>query len=208
MSESLREPQHRLPKINAKTPLIMPAVAKHPTEPSMEGVVAAADPVGELEWGQEEVERTRHNVEVRQPWLWDRHRNPDRSPQFSLQGGEGGSSDRLCRHSHLRRDQGDDRGGNGFPLLQADCGCEVAGCAPAAAKAPCSETTSTMFNSSAAPISDRPVPRRWTSAIALTLATFDRCSCSGETWSRLPTGGTQDSLSRCGDSSDHGPEDW
>jgi len=93
-----------------------------------------------------------------------------------------GSSDRLCRHSHLRRDQAGDRGGNGFPLLQADCGCEVAGSARGAAKALCGETASTMFNSSAAPISDRPVLRRWTSAIALTLATFDRCSCSGQTW--------------------------
>jgi hypothetical protein len=27
-----------------------------------------------------------------------------------------------CRYSELRRDQGGDRGGKGFPLLQADCG--------------------------------------------------------------------------------------
>ena len=42
---------------------------KHPTEPSMEGVVPAADPVGELEWCQEEVNRTRHEVKIRQPCL-------------------------------------------------------------------------------------------------------------------------------------------
>ena len=45
-----------------------------------------------------------------------------------------------CRYSRLRCDQGGDRGGNGFPLFQADCGCEVAGSAPGAAKAPYSET--------------------------------------------------------------------
>jgi hypothetical protein len=31
---------------------------EHPTEPSMEGVVATADPVGELERCQEQVQRT------------------------------------------------------------------------------------------------------------------------------------------------------
>ena len=62
--------ENRPPKINAKTPLIMPAVATHPTEPSMEGVVPAADPVGQLERCQEEINHTRHDVQVRQPRLF------------------------------------------------------------------------------------------------------------------------------------------
>ena len=33
----------------------------------MEGVMAAADPVGELEWCQEEIKRTRHDVQGKPP---------------------------------------------------------------------------------------------------------------------------------------------
>src|SRR5215207_10608112 len=36
----------------------------------MEGVMAAANPVGELEWCQEQVNHTRHDVQVRQPCLF------------------------------------------------------------------------------------------------------------------------------------------
>jgi hypothetical protein len=60
--------ENKLPKINAKTPLIMPAVATTSNVPAMEGVMAAADPVGELEWYQEEIKRTRHDVQVRHPY--------------------------------------------------------------------------------------------------------------------------------------------
>jgi hypothetical protein len=82
-----------------------------------------------------------------------------------------------CRYSRLRRDQGGDRGGNGFRLLQADCGCEVAGSAPGAAKALYSETASTIQQLGRADVGPYGT-RRWTSAIALILATFDRRSCS------------------------------
>jgi hypothetical protein len=60
--------ENKPPKINTKTPLIMPVVAS--TRPSRRWKVAAADPVGELEWGQEEVKRTRHDVQECQPRLF------------------------------------------------------------------------------------------------------------------------------------------
>jgi hypothetical protein len=46
-----------------------PRPDEHPTEPSMEGVVTAAEPIGELERCPEEVQHTRREVQVGQPRL-------------------------------------------------------------------------------------------------------------------------------------------